>query len=308
LEFIQNPCGLASSVRCGDKIKPNTKLCVLLEPKEFATNPIVDFCDETFGKREKWIRNATFLMTKFDKQLEDSHTGSKANKFFSKFLDNMCFPHLVITPILPKEDLPAKELYKARLELLCSSDSFETGRFTVWRDGHDRFRGEDPTDEILSPEIEKRIGFGSAKNKMREIMLEDTVKRLSEVLAELRKELSLLQKEQRVLEEKMKFCNPIELQSIVRVILYEIEKRIISYLEGDLLSAIKFPEKLQTLDDEIDEEDNSEWREKELNHYSESEDHWRDRIAEFEGEYPESVQPDEEFMGGKQVQQAIELF
>ena len=295
-------------ILCNEMGKPNTKLCVLLEPKEFATNPIIDFCDETFGKREKWIHNATFLMTKFDKQLEDSRTGSKANKFFSEFLDNMCFPHLVITPTLPKEDLPAEELYKARLGLLCTSDSFETDRFTVWRDGHDRFLGENPTDELLCPEIEKRVGFGSAKDKMREIMLEDTVKRLPEVLAELRKELSLLQKEQRVLEEKMKFCNPIELKSIVGTILYEIEKKILSYLDGDLMSAIKFPEKLQTLDDEIDEEDNSEWREKELNHYSESEDHWRDRIADFEGEYPESVQPDEELLGGKQVQRAIEFF
>jgi hypothetical protein len=29
--------------------KANTKLCVLLEPKEFATNDIINFCDETFG-------------------------------------------------------------------------------------------------------------------------------------------------------------------------------------------------------------------------------------------------------------------
>ena len=40
--------------------KANTKLCVLLEPKEFATNDIINFCDETFGERNDWIRNATF--------------------------------------------------------------------------------------------------------------------------------------------------------------------------------------------------------------------------------------------------------
>ena len=40
--------------------KLNTKLCVLLEPKEFATNPIIDFCDDTFGARDKWIKDATF--------------------------------------------------------------------------------------------------------------------------------------------------------------------------------------------------------------------------------------------------------
>jgi hypothetical protein len=61
--------------------KSNTRLCVVLEPKEFQTNPIISFCDET-KSRDKWITNAIFLMTKFDKQLEDSRMGSKANAFF----------------------------------------------------------------------------------------------------------------------------------------------------------------------------------------------------------------------------------
>ena len=51
--------------------KPHTKLCVLLEPKEFSTNSIIGFCDETFGGRDKWVNDATFLMTKFYKQFED---------------------------------------------------------------------------------------------------------------------------------------------------------------------------------------------------------------------------------------------
>ncbi|KAL7565230.1 hypothetical protein ACA910_016567 [Epithemia clementina (nom. ined.)] len=85
--------------------KPNTKLCVLLEPKEFQTNPIISFCDESLGGREKWIDNATFLMNKFDKQLEDSRTGSKANAFFQEFFNNSCFPHLIMTPTLKRENL-----------------------------------------------------------------------------------------------------------------------------------------------------------------------------------------------------------
>lgn len=40
--------------------KPNAKLCVLLEPKEFATNSIIDFCDDSLGGRQSWIGNATF--------------------------------------------------------------------------------------------------------------------------------------------------------------------------------------------------------------------------------------------------------
>ena len=35
--------------------KPTSKLVVLLEPKEFATNQLIDFCDETFGDRVRWM-------------------------------------------------------------------------------------------------------------------------------------------------------------------------------------------------------------------------------------------------------------
>lgn len=288
--------------------KPNTKLCVLLEPKEYETNDIVNFCDETFGGREKWIGDAMFLMPKFDKQMEDSRTGSKANNFFRTFHDNGCFPHLISTPTLAKEDLPPDELFEARLELLRSADKNENERFAVWRDGHERFREQDPSDDVLNPEVKSRIGFKSAKTVMREIMLQDTVKRLPEVIAELKKELSALQKEQKILEEKKKFLDPMELKSVVGTILFEIEKRINSYLDGDLESAIKFPEMLQTLDEEIDDEENSEWAGREMNQYTEAEDSWRNRIADFKGPYPASVQPDRKFLGGKQVQRAIHFF
>jgi len=66
--------------------KPNTKLCVLLEPKEFATNPIVEFCDTSLGGRNEWIGSATFLMTKFDKQLEESILGSVQCRNDSSFM------------------------------------------------------------------------------------------------------------------------------------------------------------------------------------------------------------------------------
>ena len=148
--------------------RPNTKLCVLLEPKEFQTNPIVDFCDSSFGGRDKWIHNATFLMTKFDKQLDDSRSGSKANAFFKEFHKNKCFPHLVITPTLPKEDLPGPMLYQARRSLLESADEYEKQKFDIWRDGHEAFHDEHK-DELLVEAVAKKIGFHSAKQVMREI-------------------------------------------------------------------------------------------------------------------------------------------
>jgi hypothetical protein len=287
--------------------KPNTKLCVLLEPKEFATNAIVDFCDDTFGDREGWIKNSVFLMTKFDKQLEDSRTGSKANNFFKEFHENKCFPHLVITPTLPQEDLVPAELFDARLQLLEDADSKETARFDGWLDGQLHFRQENPTDNLLHPEIRKRIGFASAKEEMRGIMMEDTIKRLPEVLNELRSELSSLQKEKKILSEKMKFNDPNELKFVVSDILHEIEGRIISYLDGDLESSLKFPDKLKSLWDEIDAEEDSDWAERELNHFTEAEDEWREYIADMK-DISKAVQPEKKFLGGKQVQRAIAFF
>ena len=289
--------------------KPNTKLCVLLEPKEFATNPIVEFCDVTFGARDKWIGDATFLMTKFDKQLEDSRTASKANNFFKEFYSNKCYPHLVITPTLPKEDLAKAELFKARRELLDSADKIEKERFRDWQDGHLLFHQESGgSDELLNVDVQSRIGFHTAKQVMREIMLEDTARRLPEVLRSLREELSKCQKEEKILIEKAKFNNPAELKLVVSQVLWHVERRIVSYLDGDLESAMKFPEKLQTLEEELEEEDESEWATRELNHYTEHEDNWRNRIASLEGNYSLAVQADNRFLGGKQVQRAIQFF
>ena len=288
--------------------KPNTKLCVLLEPKEFATNPIVEFLDSSLGGRDGWIDKATFLMTKFDKQLEDSRTAGKANNFFKEFRENKCFPHLVITPTLAKEDLPPAELYEKRIELLESSDHCERERFAKWRQGHALFMEEHGDSEDLRSEIISRIGFKSAKKVMREIMLEDTVKRLPEVLASLRKDLDACLKEQKMLEDKQKFNDPRELKLVAQKILISVEEKVLGYLDGDLESTIKFPELLQDLNEEVDDEEASDWAQKELNHHSECEDAWRDRIANYEGEYPSEIQAESRFLGGKQYHRAIEFF
>jgi len=288
--------------------KPNTKLCVLLEPKEFATNPIIDFCDETFSGRKNWIENATFLMTKFDKQLDDSRTCSKANNFFIEFQKNECFPHLVITPTLAKEDLPTKELFEARKDLLLKADESEKLRFDEWESGHASFRDEYGEKELLNEDTKAKLGFVTAKKEMRQIMLQDTAKRLPEVLTNLREELDKCQKEMKMLTEKAKFNDPKELKLQVSNILYFIEARIKAYLDGDIECAIKFPEKLQDLESEIEFEEESEWADKDLNHFTENEDAWRTRIAEYEGEYPSHVQADQKFLGGKQVQRALEFF
>jgi hypothetical protein len=90
------------TIICREVGKPNTKLCVLLEPKEFDTNSIINFCDENFGGRKEWINNATFLMTRCDKHLGDVCTAFKSNQFFNEFFKNKCFPILLLLPSLQK--------------------------------------------------------------------------------------------------------------------------------------------------------------------------------------------------------------
>lgn len=289
--------------------KPNTRLCVLLEPKEFQTNPIISFCDESLGGREKWISSATFLMTKFDKQLEDSRTGSKANAFFREFFDNVCFPHLIMTPTLKRENLPTEKLFEERLRLLQEADEYEDNRFDLWQEGHElelstAAPGED---EPLHDDIKSRIGFGTAKKVMREIMLKDTVDRLPEVMASLREDLDRCEKDKRSLLDRQQFTDALNLKLVVNKMLFKLQHRILNYLDGDLELAMKFPAKLQTLESEVEEEEESDWCRKTLNFHSEKEDKWRERIANLD-EYPEFIQPEGRFLGGKQYQRAIEFF
>jgi hypothetical protein len=285
--------------------KPNTKLCVLLEPKEFATNPILDFCDDSLGGRQKWIDSATFLMTKFDKQLDDARTATKANDFFNEFFENKCKPHLVITPTLDREDLSPDVLFEQRTKLIESADEHERDKFDQWQEGHERFRIEnDCLEEPLRDDIKMKIGFPSAKSMMREIMLKDTIERLPEVIESLRNDLDKCNAECSILRDKQKFNDPQNLRNVVTRMLFQIQDRILDYLDGDLELSLKFPEKLQTLYDELDEEEDSEWSTKQLNHHSEKEDHWRDRVSNLD-EFPEEIQADFKFLGGKQYHRAL---
>jgi len=259
-----------------------------------------------------WVPKATFLMTKFDQKLEDSRNGEKANRFFSTFEKNGCIPHLIITPTLPKENLPPDELYKQRKELLASAPEDEASRFGQWRQGHQLFiqhHGEGEQD--LNKAICDRIGFITAEEIMREIMVKDTITRLPEVLNSLHRDLEACEKEQQILMKKQKFSDPAELKFVTQDLLLSVEEKILGYLDGDLQSAMKFPDILQTLDDELLDEVDSDWNLRRLNHHTEHEDFWRDRIEKMgddESEYPEGIQASKHFLGGKQYQRAFKFF
>lgn len=286
--------------------RPNTKLCCLLEPKEYSTNPIIDFCDETFDGKRKWVENSIFIMNKFDKQFGDARSGSKANCFFNEFNENGIYPHLVMTPTLPKEDLPSDTLYEARKSLLNNATEEEESKFEHWLSGHDKFIEENPDDELLHNDIRKRIGFDSAKNEMRKIMLEDTALRLPEVLQSLREDLGLYQNKLTELKEKARFNDASEVKLVIGSMLQQVQRRMCAYLDGDLETAVKMPQVLQTLDEELEDEEDSDWCDRVLNHYTEKEEDWRERLSSLE--YPTQIQAQKQFHGGKQVQRAIETF
>lgn len=169
--------------------------------------------------------------------------------------------------------------------MLDSADENEASRFSAWRQGHQRFIQEHGEgEEDLNKPISDRIGFKKAKKAMREIMVNDTILRLPEVLASLRRDLEVCEKEQQVLMKKQKFSDPTELKFVAQELLLSVEEKILGYLDGDLQSAMKFPDILQTLNDELFDEEDSDWNLKRLNHHTENEDFWRDRIAGLGGD------------------------
>ena len=286
--------------------RPNTKLCVLLEPKDYATNTIIRICDEAFGLSCDWKSNSIFLMTKFDKQMADSSSGSKANKFFKEYLDNRCCPYLTTTPTLPREDLEASVLFKARHKLLQSADKDEHNRFKKWTDLHLEYKTSND-DENLDLRIEGQLGFPAAKDEMRRIMIKDTIERLPEVISSIREDLDVCRDEFALLKEREKLSDPHELKLVVTQMLHSIEERLVAYLDGDLESALRYPERLQTLRDEIEAEEQSDWAKRELNFHSEKEDSWRDTMARIE-DLPAEFMTEARFLGGKQVHRAISVF
>ncbi|GAX09559.1 hypothetical protein FisN_16Lh254 [Fistulifera solaris] len=115
------------------------------------------------------------------------------------------------------------------------------------------------------------------------------------------------QKELKLLKDRQNLSDPKNLRNVVNRMLFRIQEKIQSYLDGNLEVGQKFPDKLQTLHDELDEEEDSEWCDRELNIHTAKEDGWRDRMAKLE-ELPDQIQADQLFLGGKQYQRALEFF
>lgn len=287
-------------------LKPKAKMLVLLEPKEFATNSIIDFIDQSLGGRGNWVDRATFFMTKFDLRMTDSRTGSKTNAFFREFQDNNLIPFLVVTPTLDTEKLEPDELRVARKRLLAEAESQEKKRFQEWIRGIDDFLQHNSRDEQLLPAFRSRIGFAAGVQHLRTAMLQDTAQCLPDVLRELRSQLKQSEAEQRRLSQQDEYRDPKKLQLMASQVLHVLQEKILCYLDGNLQVARKFEHLLQTLDDELAEEEESEWMDRSLNHHTKKESDVRERIARMD--IPEHVQAQVPMLGGKQYQRAMQLF
>lgn len=131
------------------------------------------------------MSKTTSLMTKLDKQFVAAKSGSKMNGFFKEFFENNCYPHLVITPTLAVDNMSIDELFPARQKLLDQADDYERDQFRKWKKELKISRDQNEGDQDLTPEIVKLIGFDTARDVMRSIMLKDMVERLPEVLITL---------------------------------------------------------------------------------------------------------------------------
>jgi hypothetical protein len=113
------------------------------------------------------VDDSIVLMSKFDKNLEDSRSGSKANKFFAEYHENKIFPYLTITPTLDREDLSAGDLFLKRKELLEGAHTYEMDKFDQWQATHKKYSEIDPEDPKLNSEVSSRIGEYSSSAHVR---------------------------------------------------------------------------------------------------------------------------------------------
>ena len=70
-------------------------------------------------------------------------------------------------------------------------------------------------------------------------MLKDTIDRLPEVIESLRNDLKKCNDEYNILIAKEKFNDPKNLRNVVTRMLYEIQQRMLDYLDGDLELSLK---------------------------------------------------------------------
>ena len=85
-------------------------------------------------------------MSKWDKNLEDSRSGGKANTCFAEYHAHKIFPHVAIAPTLDRGDVDAGDLFQKRMNLPEEASSYEMDQFDPWQARHKKYRETDPDD------------------------------------------------------------------------------------------------------------------------------------------------------------------
>lgn len=76
---------------------PFTRLCVVLEPKEFDANEIISVCAHSLGDPTEWVPCATFVLAHNDRFQHGFQSPEAIESLFRSLDDNHCYPHVVST-------------------------------------------------------------------------------------------------------------------------------------------------------------------------------------------------------------------
>ena len=224
--------------------KPNTMMAIILEPKEYSTNTIIDFVDEALTdgtSSRRWIKNAIFVMNKFDLRMPDSETGSKTNKFLDEFWANKLHPFFVFTPSLQAaiDDASPEDQYMEREKLLKGTDETEQALFKRWMTTMDRNNvvrvgNSDCKQDPFDPKFKPYLGFSSLLQCMHGLLLQNAIERLPDIIFELQTCLASIQTELEEQEREARLREPGNFKLHVAELLTAIKKKVLGYLDGSL--------------------------------------------------------------------------
>ena len=283
----------------------HAQLVVMLEPTEYEKNPIFQILDSAFdGKRSQWHKRSIFVMSKFDRLMNDLQSGNRANDFFTKYQEAGVLPYLLYTqPVEIEFHDNNVQRFHNRSKILDCANEEEMKKFEEWFGKIETFARNHRHGERLGVSISDKVGFSTIQTYMRQKQIENTRTMLPVIAKQIRQEKLKVQAKLAAYQEKMKMYDPTELKSALPTLLTQLEKRLMEYIEGDFSVARKFGAQFQTLQEELEAEGKAKWSNHGLNYHFDTEKNWRDGLVATA--FPEHVQADLKFLGGKQIKRAF---
>eukprot|EP01079_Euglenida_sp_SAG-EU17-18_P007253 gene7253-1295_t len=290
--------------------KPNTMMLVLLEPKEYSTNNIIDFVDEVYGgRRGDWVHKALWVLNKFDLRIVDSQTAKKSNANLEEYWINGIRPYMAFTPSYnPVGGESTEEEYLKRQKLIHEADARESAVFHEWMATMEHNAKTTTSDHPITFDLRYSgyCKFASLLSVMHTRLLQNAQERLPEVIQQLRRELETSRHALADTERIAKLMAPNAYRIHVAGIMNTLKKRVLQYLDGSLAVMKKIDCAGKTLREELGGEEHSEWFSRRLNHFTEAESDFRQRASQVS--IPDAFYPDSRLLGGKQYQRALQCF